>query len=48
MESAAFAAGFAAMKPKEIQCGATFRHALAHTSPSRMRPPVACVIGEFS
>ena len=27
---------------KEIQCGATFGHALARVSPSRMRPPVAC------
>ena len=28
--------------PKEIQCGATFGHALARVSPSRVRPPVVC------
>ena len=35
---------------KEIQCGATFGHALARISPSRVRPPVACAyaIREFS
>ena len=35
---------------KEIQCGATFGHALARIIPSRMRPPIACAyaIGEFS
>ena len=32
----------------EIQCGATFGHALARISPSRVRPPVMCTysIGE--
>ena len=27
-------------KSKEIQCGATFGHAVACVSPSRVRPPV--------